>query len=224
MRDSCLKHYSIRTEQPAPPCGRAKRAASTRNQALSVIVCLYKEVLGRKLEWLYNLERAKRPARVSVVLAEAEVRAVLAQMDGRHTLMAGILYGAGSGSSSACACGSRMSTSGIPTSGIPRSPSATARARKTGSRFCEPCYKQTSWPISSGVKAVHQKDLEEGFGDVYLPFALARKYPRAGPGVGGDSARPVLRPAGASVPFLSRRNGGNRSFQPPNVPSIRARV
>ena len=40
-----------------------------------------------------NVKRAKRPARVPVVLTEAEVRAVLAQMDGRHALMAGILYG-----------------------------------------------------------------------------------------------------------------------------------
>jgi integrase len=42
-------------------------------------VFLYKEVLGRALEWLYNVKRAKRPARVPVVLTEAEVRAVLAQ-------------------------------------------------------------------------------------------------------------------------------------------------
>jgi integrase len=70
-------------------------AASTQNQALSAIVFLYTEVLGRELEWLYNVERAKRPARVPVVLTEAEVRAVLAQRDARHALMAGILYGAG---------------------------------------------------------------------------------------------------------------------------------
>ena len=39
-------------------------AASTQNQALSAIVFLSKEVLGRELEWLYNVERAKRPARM----------------------------------------------------------------------------------------------------------------------------------------------------------------
>ncbi len=70
-------------------------AASSQNQALSAIVFLYKEILGRELEWLYNVVRAKRPARVPVVLTEAEVRAVLAQRDGRHALMAEILYGAG---------------------------------------------------------------------------------------------------------------------------------
>jgi site-specific recombinase XerD len=64
-------------------------AASTQNQPLSAIVFLYKDVLGRELEWLDNVERAKRPARVPVVLTEAEVRAVLAQMDGRHALMGG---------------------------------------------------------------------------------------------------------------------------------------
>jgi integrase len=67
-------------------------AASTQNQALSAIVFLYKEVLGRELG---HVEGARRPARVPVVLTEAEVRAVLAQRDGRHALMAGILYGAG---------------------------------------------------------------------------------------------------------------------------------
>jgi site-specific recombinase XerD len=119
-----LKHYSIRTEQAyvdwikrfiffhnkrhPSAMGKAeveaflshlavarKVSASTQNQALSAILFLYKEVLGRELEWLDNVERAKRPARVPVVLTEAEVRAVLAQMDGRHALMAGILYGAG---------------------------------------------------------------------------------------------------------------------------------
>ena len=65
-------------------------AASTQNQALSAVVFLYKKVLGRELEWLDNVERAKHPARVPVVLTEAEVRAVLAQIGGRHALMAGI--------------------------------------------------------------------------------------------------------------------------------------
>ena len=54
-----LKHYSIRTEQAYVD---------------------WIKVVGRELEWLYNVDRAKRPARVPVVLTEAEVRAVLAQM------------------------------------------------------------------------------------------------------------------------------------------------
>ena len=71
----------------------------------------------------------------------------------------------------------------------------------------EPASLTTSKPLGPWVKAVHQKDLEEGFGEVYLPFD------RTPDGSGGDSARPVLRPAGASVPFLSQRNGGNLSWE-----------
>ena len=70
-------------------------AASTQNQALSAILFLYKEVLEKDIGWLDDLERAKRPARRPVVLTTAEVRDVLAHLEGRHRLMANLLYGAG---------------------------------------------------------------------------------------------------------------------------------
>ena len=72
-----------------------KVSASTQNQAMSAILFLYKEVLGHELEWLQNVERAKRPVRMPVVLSGNEVRAVLARLEGRHWLMASLLYGAG---------------------------------------------------------------------------------------------------------------------------------
>ena len=119
-----LKHYSIRTEQAYVDWIRryilfhGKRhpqemgkpeveqflshlavernvAASTQNQALSAILFLYKEVLEKNIGWLDDVERAKRPARLPVVLTAAEVRAVLAHLEGRHRLMANLLYGAG---------------------------------------------------------------------------------------------------------------------------------
>src|SRR5437899_5745935 len=70
-------------------------AASTQNQALSALVFLYREVLGQEIGWLDNLERAKQPERLPVVLTETEVRHVLAHLEGRHWLMASLLYGAG---------------------------------------------------------------------------------------------------------------------------------
>lgn len=70
-------------------------AASTQNQALSAILFLYKEVLEQDIGWLENVERAKRPARLPVVLTATEVRAVLAHLEGRYRLMANLLYGAG---------------------------------------------------------------------------------------------------------------------------------
>jgi len=70
-------------------------SASTQNQALSALVFLYAQVLNQDIGWLDELIRAKRPARVPVVLTREEVRAVLGQLDGTGHLMASLLYGAG---------------------------------------------------------------------------------------------------------------------------------
>lgn len=59
-------------------------AASTQNQALSALLFLYREVLGQDLPWLTQLVRAKRPARLPVVLSPREVAAVLDRMHGVH--------------------------------------------------------------------------------------------------------------------------------------------
>src|SRR5215213_617427 len=70
-------------------------AASTQNQALSALTFLYRVVLDQPLEWLDDLVRAKRPARLPVVFTRDEVRAVLAQLEGTKWLMASLLYGSG---------------------------------------------------------------------------------------------------------------------------------
>ena len=70
-------------------------AASTQNQALSAILFLYKEVLEQDIGWLENVERAKRPARLPVVLTATEVRTVLAHLEGRYRLMANLLPACG---------------------------------------------------------------------------------------------------------------------------------
>jgi hypothetical protein len=70
-------------------------AAATQNQALSALLFLYKHVLGRELPWLTQMVRAQRAVRLPTVLSEAEVRRVLANVDGIGALMVGLLYGAG---------------------------------------------------------------------------------------------------------------------------------
>src|SRR5438067_6381583 len=70
-------------------------AASTQNQALSALLFLYKEVLKQELGWLKNVERAKKPARLPVVLTREEVRKVFQHLHGTARLMAGLLYGSG---------------------------------------------------------------------------------------------------------------------------------
>ena len=70
-------------------------AASTQNQALSALLFLYHEVLERKLLFMGDIERVKRPPKVPVVLTPREVQSVLAQMEGDYRLMADLLYGSG---------------------------------------------------------------------------------------------------------------------------------
>ncbi len=73
----------------------AKVGASTQNQALQALLFLYRHVLGIELPWLENVTRAVRPKKLPVVLTVAEVRALLAQLDGSAWLIANILYGSG---------------------------------------------------------------------------------------------------------------------------------
>jgi integron integrase len=73
----------------------AKVGASTQNQALQALLFLYRQVLDVELPWLDNVTRASRPKRLPVVLTPAEVRAVLAQLDGTYWLLANLLYGSG---------------------------------------------------------------------------------------------------------------------------------
>jgi integrase len=106
-----VKHYSIRTEQAYVDWIRRyilfhrKRhpnlaveksvAASTQNQAFSALLFLYVQVLDRKLDFIDNVERVTRPAKLPVVFTPGEARGVIAQLRGDYRLMAELLYGAG---------------------------------------------------------------------------------------------------------------------------------
>jgi integron integrase len=70
-------------------------SASTQNQALQALLYLYRQVLGTDLPWLDNVTRAHGPKRLPVVLSVAEVRSVLAQLEGTSWLIASLLYGSG---------------------------------------------------------------------------------------------------------------------------------
>ena len=70
-------------------------AASTQNQAFSALLFLYQQILERKLDFIANVQRVTRPAKLPVVFTPAEARAVLAHLKGDYRLMAELLYGAG---------------------------------------------------------------------------------------------------------------------------------
>jgi integron integrase len=149
-------------------------SASTQNQALSAILFLYKQVLKEEIGWLHEVERAKKPARVPVVLTRDEIHKLFSHLHGTARLMAGLLYGSGLRLMECV----RLRVKDVDF-GYAR---ITVRDGK-GARD-----RITMLPMNlagslkthlAKVKAQHEQDLEEGFGEVYLPNALERKYPGA---------------------------------------------
>ena len=150
-------------------------SASTQNQALSALLFLYRQVLQVELPWMDGVVRAKRPRRVPVVLAQAEVQQVLAQMEGRPWLLASLLYGSGMRLMECLRL--RVKDVDFARNEI------TVREGKGGKDRRTVLPKSLVEPLQREVEraqVLHQADLREGFGVAALPFALARKYPRAG--------------------------------------------
>jgi len=149
-------------------------AAATQNQALSSILFLYKEVLGKPLAWLDGLARAKRPARVPSVLTVGEVQRLLAGLDGMKWLMASLLYGAGLRLRECLKL--RVKDIDFEYRQI------VVRDGKGGKDRVTMLPATVIEPLRAHlvrVKALHERDLAAGYGDVELPDALSRKYPRA---------------------------------------------
>jgi integron integrase len=74
---------------------RREVSASTQNQALSAVLFLYRDVLGRDVSWIHGIVRPKKPKRLPTVLSREEACAVLRELRGTRLLMASLLYGSG---------------------------------------------------------------------------------------------------------------------------------
>ena len=83
---------------------RDEVAASTQTQALSALLFLYREVLKRDLDWLDEVVRAKRPARLPIVLSREQVAAIIGQLRGVEWIMGTLLYAPAFACSSAASC------------------------------------------------------------------------------------------------------------------------
>jgi len=197
-----LRHFSIRTEQTyfhwvrrflyscpnyeAKKLGEAeverflsylaiKRnvSASTQSLALTAVVFFFNQVLGHSLENM-GFARAKRPRRLPVVLTQDEVRVLLSFMNGVHGLMAGLMYGTGM---------RLMESVRLRVKDIDFSyGTITVRDGKGGKDRIVPLprrYAPLLHEQLERIKAVHKSDLADGYGEVYLPNALATKYPNA---------------------------------------------
>ena len=150
-------------------------AASTQNQARSALLFLYKEVLGSELPWLNNVEQAKKPQRLPVVINEDEVREVLARLDNVHWLVAALLYGAGLRLMEALRL--RIQDIDFKRHEILVRNGKGFKDRVTMLR--DRVASRLQGHLAT-VRELHGKDLAEGFGEVKLPYALERKYPSAG--------------------------------------------
>ncbi len=149
-------------------------AASTQNQALSALVFLYREVLKQDFEWMENLERAKKPEHLPVVMTETEVRHVLAHLDGRHWLMASLLYGSGLRLMECVRL--RVKDVDFEYRQITVRDGKGAKDRVT--MLPESSLEVLKHHLEK-IRALHEQELAAGHGDVYLPFALERKYKSA---------------------------------------------
>ncbi len=199
-----VKHYSIRTEQAYS--GWIKRfiyfhgkrhpkdmgahdieaflthlavvgkvSASTQNLAKSSLLFLYREVLEIQLPWLDNITQAKAPKRLPVVLTVSEVQSVLSRLKGTHLLIASLLYGGGMRLMEAV----RLRVKDVE---FARHEIVVREGKGFKDRVTmlpEAVVARLKAHLAK-VKTLHDEDLAQGVGEVYLPFALDKKYPNAG--------------------------------------------
>jgi integron integrase len=163
-------------------------AASTQNQALSALLFLYKEVLDRPLDGLGQVVRAKRPERLPVVLTREEVKAVLAHLTGEKWLIASLLYGSGLRLMEAVRLRVKDVDFGQKHLIVRDGKGRKDRVALLPNALADPLRRQVEHAL-----AIHSKDLREGYGRVYLPDALATKYPNADRQPGWQYAFPASK-------------------------------
>jgi len=233
-----LKHYSLRTEQayldwikrfilfhrkrhPADMgAGEVEAflthlaavrnvAASTQNQAKSALLFLYKEVLAIELPWLDHVERAKAPMRLPVVLTKDEVALVLQRLEGVHALLGRLLYGTGMRIME----GVRLRVKDVEFARrqvvIRDGKGQKDRISVLPDGLLRPLRVQIEQAL-----ATHGQDLRAGHGNVWLPHALACKYPRAATEPGWQYVFPApYRSVDPRSGIVRRHHLGDQAFQ-----------
>ena len=154
---------------------KQKVASSTQNQAFNALLFLFRDVLQKDFQDFGTAVRAKRGKRLPVVLSVDEVKLLFENLSGQGLLIAQLLYGSGLRLME-CA---RLRVKDIDYN----AQKIIVRGAKGDNDRATvlPMFVQDSLRTHlEGVKKLHEKDLSEGHGEVYLPGALDRKYPNAG--------------------------------------------
>ena len=151
-----------------------KVSASTQNQAFNALLFLFRNVLKIEIGDLSSTIRAKRGPKLPVVLTVEEVRQLFSCMEGKQLLIAQILYGAGL---------RLMELARLRVKDIDFGSGLifvrSSKGDKDRSTILPGAVKEPLQQHLTEVKALHNQDLAKGFGAVYLPDALGRKYPNA---------------------------------------------
>jgi len=153
---------------------KEKVSASTQNQALSALLFLYRHVIGREIGNLGDVIRARKPTRLPVVMTREEVKSVLAHLTGDKRLMASLMYGTGLRLMECVRL--RVQDIDFSCNEILVRDGKGAKDRIT---MLPESLKEPLQNHLKKVKAIHEKDLADGWGRVLMPDALDRKYPNA---------------------------------------------
>lgn len=149
-------------------------SVSTQKQALNALAFLFNKVWGRPLDDLGEFIGAKRPRKLPVVLSRAEVRRVFQHLTGTHHLMAGLLYGGGLRLMECVKLRVLDVDFDYNQLLIRDAKGNKDRVVPLPERFKDALKQQIAF-----VERQHKLDLRNGFGEVYLPDALTRKYQQA---------------------------------------------
>ncbi len=156
-----------------------KVSASTQRQALNALVFLYKYVLDIPLEDKITPARSRRVASPPTVMTQAEVQRVLSVMEGKPALMAKLIYGSGLRLMECIRLRVQDIDFGQNLIFVRGGKGGKDRTTILPKNIHEEILKQIT-----AVKSLHHQELEEGFGEVYIPEALSRKYPHASKAIG----------------------------------------
>ncbi len=149
-------------------------AASTQNQAFNALLFLYRQVLRMEPPNIDGVERARKSKSLPVVFTKEESNSVIAHLKGEHRLIAGLLYGSGLRIMEAV----RLRVKDIDFS---RNEVIVRDGKGENDRLT--MLPQSLKPALAvqieAVRRLHEEDLKRGWGEVYLPYALERKYKNA---------------------------------------------
>jgi integron integrase len=149
-------------------------AASTQNQAFNALIFLYDSVLKQSLGKIGEIERAKRSKHIPVVFAKEEIQAILKTLTGKHKLIAGVLYGSGLRLME----GLRLRIQDVDFA-LNQIVVRDGKGNKDRITILPTKLKEPLRHQIKHAQLLHEFDLREGYGDVFLPNAYARKSPHS---------------------------------------------